>query len=54
MFEPPPPDRYAVATLSGLLLNNLSTALFMMNYTAVLPPTDALCVRVGVSSAYTG
>lgn len=24
------------------------------NYTAVLPPTDALCVRIGVPSSYTG
>lgn len=29
MFEPPPPDAFAVATLSGLLINNLSTLLFM-------------------------
>jgi hypothetical protein len=54
MFEPPPPDRFAVATLAGLVLNNLSTLLFMANYTAVLPPTDALCVRIGVPSSYTG
>ncbi|PRW39266.1 MFS general substrate transporter [Chlorella sorokiniana] len=54
MFEPPPPDRFAVATLAGLVLNNLSTLLFMANYTAVLPPTDALCVHIGVPSSYTG
>lgn len=24
------------------------------NYTAVLPPTDALCVHIGVPSSYTG
>lgn len=30
MFEPPPPDRFAVATLAGLVLNNLSTLLFMV------------------------
>lgn len=29
MFEPPPPDAFAVATLGGLLINNLSTLLFM-------------------------
>ena len=54
MFEPPPPDRFAVATLAGLVLNSLSTLLFMANYTALLPPTDALCVRIGVPSSYTG
>ncbi len=35
MFEPPPPDRFAVATLAGLVLNNLSTLLFM-----VRPPSS--------------
>ena len=54
MFEPPPPNAFAVATTAGLVLNNLSTLLFMSNYTAVLPPTDALCVRIGVPSSYTG
>lgn len=43
-----------MATVAGLVLNNLSTLLFLANYTAVLPPTDALCVRIGVSSSYTG
>ncbi|PSC71982.1 MFS general substrate transporter [Micractinium conductrix] len=54
MFEPPPPDAFAVATLAGLIINNMSTLLFMSNYTAVLPFTDELCVRVGVPSSYTG
>ncbi|KAI3431392.1 hypothetical protein D9Q98_004446 [Chlorella vulgaris] len=54
MFEPAPADEFAVATVAGLVLNNLSTLLFLANYTAVLPPTDALCVRIGVSSSYTG
>lgn len=30
MFEPPPPDQFATATLAGLALNNLSTLLFMV------------------------
>ena len=54
LFEPPPPDRLAVATTAGLVLNNFSTLLFLANYTAVLPPTEALCVRLSVPAAYTG
>jgi hypothetical protein len=54
MFEPPPPDNQAVATMSGLVLNNLSTLLFMANYSAVLPPTDRLCEHIGISSSWTG
>lgn len=54
MFEPPPSDHQAVATMSGLVLNNLSTLLFMANYAAVLPPTDRLCEHIGVSSSWTG
>eukprot|EP00887_Chlorella_sp_A99_P002368 scaffold10.g2368.t1 len=54
MFEPPPRDEFAFATRTGLILNNLSTLLYMMNYTALLPPVDELCVHIGVSSSATG
>ena len=54
MFEPPPPEEYAVATRSGIVLNSLSTLLFMANYTAVLPPTDKLCEHIGISASWTG
>lgn len=30
MFEPAPPDRFAVATMAGLVVNNLSTLLYMV------------------------
>ena len=54
MFEPPPDEAHATATRAGLVLNNLSTLLFMANYTAVLPPTVELCHRIGVPRSYTG
>ena len=38
----------------GLVVNNLSTLLYMTNYTAVIPPVEELCVRVGVSTAMAG
>ena len=30
LFEPPPPERFAVASTAGLVLNNASTLLFMV------------------------
>lgn len=54
MFEPPPADELAHATAAGLVLNNLSTLLYMMNYVALLPPIDELCHHIGVSSSTTG
>lgn len=36
MFEPPPADELAYATATGLVLNNLSTLLYMMNYVRFL------------------
>ncbi|GAB4814007.1 hypothetical protein N2152v2_001053 [Parachlorella kessleri] len=54
MYEPPPPDELATATTMGLVVNNLSTLLYMTNYTAVIPPVEELCVRVGVSTAMAG
>ncbi len=50
----PPPDELATATTMGLVVNNLSTLLYMTNYTAVIPPVEELCVRVGVSTAMAG
>jgi hypothetical protein len=44
----------ATATTMGLVVNNLSTMLYMMNYNAVIPLIDELCVRIGVSGAMAG
>lgn len=54
MFEAPPAPEAAVATRQGLMVNAISTALFMANYTAVLPVVDDLCSRVGVDPGYAG
>jgi hypothetical protein len=54
MFESPPPAAFAVATTAGLVVNNVSTLLFMANYTAVLPPIDILCKRLDVPASFTG
>lgn len=54
MFEPAPEDRYATATVSGLVCNNLSALLFLVNYTAVLPATRELCQHLAISQSWTG
>jgi hypothetical protein len=51
MFEPAPEDRYATATVPGLVCNNLSALLFLVNYTAVLPATRELCQHLAISQS---
>lgn len=54
LFALPPTDRQAVEDMLGLVLNLLSTALYMVNYNLVTPMIDGLCARLEIPGSWGG
>lgn len=54
LFALPPTDREAVEDMLGLVLNLLSTALYMVNYNLVTPMIDGLCARLEIPASLGG
>mmetsp|Transcript_7795 Transcript_7795/g.48330 ORF Transcript_7795/g.48330 Transcript_7795/m.48330 type:complete len:752 (+) Transcript_7795:5453-7708(+) len=54
LFVLPPTDRKAVEDMLGLVLNLMSTALYMVNYNLVTPMIDGLCARLEIPGSWGG
>eukprot|EP00891_Asterochloris_glomerata_P001311 jgi/Astpho2/1311/Aster-06184 len=54
IFEPPPPDEKAVATMLGLILNCTSSGLYMANYQLVLPNIRDYLFYIGSGASVAG